>query len=87
MSYGVFIYRKETVEDFVKEYPEAKEILEDEGDWFDSNLVVGFNHSWDDEPCDIILDRLMNEVSEKAGDRFAYELPKKLLNMADKNVI
>lgn len=37
MSYGVFIYRKETVEDFVKEYPEAKEILEEEGDWFDSN--------------------------------------------------
>lgn len=35
MSYGVFIYRKETIEDFVKEYPEAKEILEEEGNWFE----------------------------------------------------
>lgn len=34
MSYGVFIYRKETIEDFVKEYPEAKEILEEAGDRF-----------------------------------------------------
>lgn len=34
MSYGVFIYRKETVEDFIAAYPKAKEILEDEGDWF-----------------------------------------------------
>lgn len=32
MSYRVYIYRKETIEDFVKEYPEAKEILEEEGD-------------------------------------------------------
>lgn len=76
MSYGVFIYRKETVEDFIAAYPKAKEILEEEGDWFDSNLVVGFNHSWDDEPYDIISERLENEISEEAGDRFAYELPK-----------
>lgn len=77
MSYGVFIYKKEIVEEFVKEYPEAKKILEEEGDWFDENLVVGFNHSWDDEPYDIISERLENEISEEAGDKFAYELPKK----------
>lgn len=59
MSYGVFIYRKETVEDFVKEYPEAKEILEEEGDWFDSNLVVGFDTNLDNEPYNIISERVV----------------------------
>ena len=29
MSCGVFIYRKEAIEDFVKNYPEAKKILEE----------------------------------------------------------
>lgn len=37
---------------------------------------MGFNHSWDDEPYDIISERLENEISEEAGDRFAYELSK-----------
>lgn len=77
MSHGVFIYRKETIEDFAKEYPEAKKILEEEGDWFDENLVVGFDTNLDNEPYNIISERLENEISEEAGDIFAYELPKK----------
>lgn len=32
MSYRVYIYRKETIEDFVKEYLESEKILEEEGD-------------------------------------------------------
>lgn len=76
MSYGVFIYRKEIIEDFVKEYPEAEKILEEEGDWFDNNLVVGFNYNWDDKVYNVILGRLENEISEEASDKFAYELPK-----------
>ena len=68
MSYGVFIYRKETVENFVKEYPEVKEILEEEGDWFDENLVVGFDNNLDDEPYDIILERLAEKISYEVRD-------------------
>ena len=77
MSYGVFIYRKETIEDFVKEYPEAKEILEKEGDWFDSNLVVGFDTNLDNELYNIILEKLGEEISGKARNEFAYKLSKK----------
>lgn len=32
MSYRVYIYRKETIEDFVKKYLESEKILEEEGD-------------------------------------------------------
>lgn len=74
MSYGVFIYRKEAIEDFVKNYPEAKKILEEEGDWFDENLVVGFDSNLDEEPYNIIIERLKKEVSEEAKDEFVYEL-------------
>ena len=77
MSYGVFIYRKKTVEDFVKEYPETEKILEEEGDWFDENLIIGFDTNLDDEPYDIILERLGKEISDKARKKFAYELSKK----------
>ena len=76
MSYGVYIYRKKIVEDFVKEYPEAEKILEEEGDWFDENLVIGFDNNLDDEPYDVILERLGKEISDKARDEFAYELSK-----------
>ena len=75
MSYGVYIYRKEAIEDFIKDYPKAKKILEEEGDWFDENLVVGFDSNLDDEPYDIIIERLREEISEEAKDEFAYELP------------
>ena len=77
MSYGVYIWRKETIENFIKDYPEAKIILEEEGDWFDENLVVGFDSNLDDEPYDIILERLAEEISYKVRDEFAYKLPKK----------
>lgn len=75
MSYGVFIYPKKIIEDFIKEYPEAKKILEEEGDWFEGNLVVGFDSNLDEEPYNIIIERLREEVSEEAKDEFAYELP------------
>lgn len=77
MSYGVYIYRKEKLEDFIKTYPKAKKILEEEGDWFDENLVVGFDTNLDDEPYDIILEKLGEEVSDKARDEFVYKLSKK----------
>lgn len=76
MSYGVFIYRKEAIEDFVKNYPEAKKILEEEGDGFDENLVIGFDNNLDDEPYDVILERLGKEISDKARNEFAYKLSK-----------
>ena len=34
MSYGVFIYREETIKGFIKKYPEAKKILEEAKDEF-----------------------------------------------------
>lgn len=77
MSYGVYIYREDVIEDFIKDYPEAKKILEEEGDWFEENLVVGFDSNLDDEPYDIILERLGEEISYEARDEFAYKLPKK----------
>ena len=77
MSYGVYIWRKETIENFIKDYPEAKIILEEEGDWFDENLVVGFDSNLDDELYDIILERLAEEISYEARDEFAYKLSKK----------
>lgn len=77
MSYGVYIYREEVIEDFIKEYPEAKKILEEEGDWFDKNLVAGFDTNLDNEPYDIILERLVEEISYEARDQFAYKLSKK----------
>ena len=75
MSYGVFIYREETIKGFIKKYPEAKKILEEEGDWFDENLVVGFDSNLDNQPFSIIVERLIEEISEEAKDEFAYELP------------
>ena len=77
MSYGVFIYREETIKGFIKKYPEAKKILEEEGDWFDENLVVGFDSNLDEEPYNIIVKRLRKEISEEAKDEFVYELPEK----------
>lgn len=77
MSYGVYIYREEKVKEFIKKYPKAKDILEEEGDWFDENLVVGFDSNLDDEPYDIILERLAEEISYEARDEFAYKLSKK----------
>lgn len=77
MSYGVYIYREEKVKEFIKKYPKAKDILEEEGDWFDENLVVGFDSNLDDEPYDIILERLGEEISYEARDEFAYKLSKK----------
>ena len=77
MSYGVYIYREEEVKEFIKKYPKAKKILEKEGDWFDENLVAGFNTNLDDEPYDIILERLGEEISYEARDEFAYKLSKK----------
>lgn len=74
MSYGVRIYSKESIEDFIKNYPEAEKILKEEGDWFEGNLVVGFDSNLDDEPYNIIFERLSAEISEEAGDEFAYEL-------------
>lgn len=74
MSYGVYIYREETIKKFIKDYPKAKKILEEEGDWFDENLVVGFDSNLDDEPYNIIIERLEEEISEEAKDEFAYEL-------------
>ena len=77
MSYGVYIYREEKVKEFIKKYPKAKDILEEEGDWFDENLVMGFDSNLDNEPYDIILERLAEEISYEARDEFAYKLPKK----------
>lgn len=77
MSYGVYIYREETIKKFIEDYPKAKKILEEEGDWFDENLVVGFDSNLDDEPYDIILERLVEEISYEVRDEFAYELSKK----------
>lgn len=77
MSYGVYIYREEKVKEFIKKYPKAKDILEEEGDWFDENLVVGFDSNLDDEPYDIILEKLAEEISYEARDEFAYKLSKK----------
>ena len=77
MSYGVYIYREEKVKEFIKKYSKAKDILEEEGDWFDENLVVGFDSNLDDEPYDIILERLAEEISYEARDEFAYKLSKK----------
>lgn len=77
MSYGVRIYPKESIENFIKEFPEAKKILEEEGDWFEENLVAGFDTNLDDEPYDIILGRLENEISNEASDKFAYKTSRK----------
>lgn len=77
MSYGVYIYKEETIKKFIEDYPKAKKILEEEGDWFDENLVVGFDSNLDDEPYDIILERLVEEISYEVRDEFAYELSKK----------
>ena len=77
MSYGVYIYREEEIKDFIQKYPKAKKILEEEGDWFDENLVAGFDTNLDDEPYDIILERLGEEISYEARDEFAYKLSKK----------
>jgi len=77
MSYGVYIYKEETIKKFIEDYPKAKKILEEEGDWFDENLVVGFDSNLDDEPYDIILERLVEEISYEIRDEFAYELSKK----------
>ena len=77
MSYGVCIYREEEVKEFIKKYPKAKDILEEEGDWFDKNLVAGFDTNLDNEPYDIILERLVEEISYEARDQFAYKLSKK----------
>lgn len=74
MSYGVYIYREEEVKEFIKKYPKAKDILKEEGDWFDENLVIGFDSNLDDEPYNIIIERLEEEISEEAKDEFAYEL-------------
>ena len=74
MSYGVYIYREEKIKDFIKKYPKAKKILEEEGDWFDENLVVGFDSNLDEQPYNIITERLEEEISEEASDEFAYEL-------------
>ena len=74
MSYGVYIYREEEIKDFIKKYPKAKKILEEEGNWFDENLVVGFDSNLDKQPYNIISERLQEEISEEASDEFAYEL-------------
>ena len=73
MSYGVRIYSKETIEDFIKDYPEVEKILKKEGDWFEENLVVGFDSNLDNQPFSIIVERLIEEISEEAQDEF-YEL-------------
>jgi hypothetical protein len=77
MSYGVYIYKKELIENFIKSYPKTKKILEEEGDWFDGNLVIGFDSNLDDEPYDIIMERLKDEISWDVRDEFAYKLSKK----------
>ena len=78
MSYGVYIYKKELIENFIKSYPKTKKILEEEGDWFNGNLVIGFDSNLDDEPYDIIMERLKDEISWDVRDEFAYKLSKKI---------
>lgn len=78
MSYGVYIYKKEIIENFIKSYPKVKKILKEEGDWFDGNLVIGFDSNLDDEPYDIIMERLKDEISWDVRDEFAYKLSKKI---------
>ena len=77
MSYGVFIYRKETVEDFIAAYPKAKEILEDDKKMYPSyraGTVVRSEILSKYPELKAVLEKLNNILDDKTMADLNYQV-------------